>query len=100
MSAFARAMPLLTLSIKNLTYSIFPTDKFGILRRTSGGFVVLLLEAVLVPVPAVAVAFVALDTVAPAEDDTDVMAGSDAVEDAVCAAENVKREHSESSRNP
>ena len=63
------------------TYSIFPTDKFGTLRRTSGGLVVLrLAEVVLVEPPArLEVAF----DEAPA---LPVAPGVN-VEDAVCAAE-------------
>lgn len=38
------------------TYSILPTDRFGTLKRTSGGLVVLLLEAVEVPLPTAVVA--------------------------------------------
>lgn len=72
-----------------VTYSILPTDKFGIFRSTSGGLVVVLLDAELVDdPPAVAVAPVPLELLAPGEEDTVVEASVDEVEAADCAVEN------------
>lgn len=45
---------------RNRTYSILPTERLGTLRRTSGGSVVLLLDAVLVLEPRLVVADVAV----------------------------------------
>lgn len=80
-----------------IAHSILPTDKLGILRSTSGGLVVLLLDAVLV---AEVVPFVEPVVPEAAEDDTDVTAGVDEVEAADCAAVKVNREPKESNRKP